>query len=59
MLSHSLLSRLEWSRINDAPFLLEDEEIYGGVRPRRTYSGFRYRRDGFSDHLPLVVRLGL
>ena len=59
LLSHSLLSRLEWSRINDAPFLLEDEEIYGGVRPRRTYNGFRYRRDGFSDHLPLVVRLGL
>ena len=41
--------------INDAPFLLEEDKKYGGVKPFRTYNGYRYQR-GFSDHLPLVVR---
>ena len=42
--------------INDAPFLLEEDKKYGGLKPLRTYNGYRYQR-GFSDHLPLVVRL--
>ena len=41
--------------INDAPFLLEEDKKYGGVKPFRTYNGYRYQR-GFSDHLPLVIR---
>ena len=41
--------------INDASFLLEEDKKYGGVKPLRTYNGYRYQR-GFSDHLPLVVR---
>ncbi len=40
--------------INDAPFLLIDDEKYGGKKPRRNYLGPRYM-DGFSDHLPLVA----
>lgn len=40
--------------INDAPFLLEEDKKYGGVKPLRTFNGLRYQR-GFSDHLPLVV----
>lgn len=43
--------------INDAPFLLEEDKKYGGVKPLRTFNGYRYQR-GFSDHLPLVVRFG-
>lgn len=42
-------------RIGDLPFLLEEDEKYGGVKPRRTYLGPRYL-GGYSDHLPLVVR---
>ena len=34
--------------------LLEEEKKYGGVRPRRTYNGFRYQ-PGYSDHLPVVT----
>ena len=41
--------------INDAPFLVEEDKKYGGVKPFRTFNGYRYQR-GFSDHLPLVVR---
>jgi endonuclease/exonuclease/phosphatase family metal-dependent hydrolase len=50
-----LLNSIEQSFINDAPFLLEEDKKYGGVKPLRTYNGYRYQR-GFSDHLPLVVR---
>ena len=58
-LSRSLLYCFEWSRVNDLPFLVEEDEKYGGVKPRRTYNGYRYQRNGVSDHLPLVVRLRL
>ncbi len=59
-IDHVLVSRVlrdfvTESFINDAPFLLEEDKKYGGVKPLRTYNGYRYQR-GFSDHLPLVVR---
>lgn len=50
-----LLDSVEQAYINDAPFLLEEDQKYGGVKPFRTYNGMRYQQ-GFSDHLPLVVR---
>lgn len=39
----------------DAPFLLVEDEKYGGVKPRRNYQGPVYL-NGFSDHLPLVAK---
>lgn len=52
--------RNEWQTITceifDAPFLCVEDEKYGGPKPRRTYNGPKYDGDGFSDHLPLVVR---
>ena len=53
--SPALLDCVEQAYINDAPFLLEEDQKYGGVKPFRTYNGMRYQR-GYSDHLPLVVR---
>ncbi len=53
-----LASRLRSCRINDAPFLLEEDSKYGGMKPRRTYQGPKYL-DGFSDHLPLVATFDL
>ena len=41
--------------VNDAEFLIERDEKYGGVKPRRNYLGPRYL-NGFSDQLPLVAR---
>lgn len=38
------------------PFLLEKDERYGGEKPKRTYYGFTYL-GGFSDHLPILLRL--
>lgn len=60
-IDHVLGSRPVYLRVDSvyihAPsFLLEEEKLYGGYRPRRTYSGMRYQ-PGYSDHLPLVVRM--
>ena len=54
--SPSLAARKQSSVIGDLPFLLEDDEKYGGKKPSRTYLGPRYL-GGYSDHLPLVVQL--
>jgi len=36
-------------------FLLETDTKYGGVKPKRTYIGFKYQ-EGFSDHLPILLK---
>ena len=55
LVSPTMLNHVVQTSVNDAPFLLEKDEKYGGVKPLRTFNGYRYQR-GFSDHLPLVVR---
>ena len=55
LVSEPLRSKVSQVFINDAPFLLEADKKYGGVKPLRTFNGYHYQR-GFSDHLPLVVR---
>ncbi|MDR3056753.1 MAG: hypothetical protein LBU84_01265 [Prevotella sp.] len=43
--------------VYSSDFLLEnDNEKYGGQKPFRTYSGFRYL-GGYSDHLPIYMDL--
>lgn len=56
--SQSLCSncKIEYCRVHDLPFLVEEEPKYGGVRPLRTYRGYKYNYNGFSDHLPLIIR---
>ena len=41
-------------RIYDAEWIQEPDEKYLGLRPKRTFVGFRYQ-EGFSDHLPIVL----
>lgn len=45
--------RLEGSTLR-LPVLLTPDEAYGGIKPRRTYEGFRYA-GGVSDHLPVLL----
>ena len=54
--SPNIYNKVKTARIHSPKFLLEEEKLYGGYRPRRTYNGMRYQ-PGYSDHLPLVVRL--
>lgn len=44
------------TNIVSLPFLLENDERYGGVKPFRTYYGYSYE-GGFSDHLPIQIKL--
>lgn len=54
--SRQVYFRVDTAYIHAPDFLLEEEPQYGGYRPRRTYQGYRYQ-PGYSDHLPLVLRL--
>ena len=51
-----IYNKVDTAFIHSPKFLLEDEKLYGGYRPRRTYNGMRYQ-PGYSDHLSLVVHL--
>ena len=54
--SRAIYNNVDTAFIHSPKFLLEDEKLYGGYRPRRTYNGMRYQ-PGYSDHLPLVVKI--
>ena len=43
-------------RIYDAEWIMEPDEKYMGLKPKRTYNGFRYQ-NGYSDHLPIVLEI--
>jgi endonuclease/exonuclease/phosphatase family metal-dependent hydrolase len=58
LMSPSFKSAFLDCRINDTKFLIEEDETYGGVKPKRFFNGFKYN-NGFSDHLPLVARFRL
>lgn len=51
-----ICTKPENARILSFPFLLEQDEKYGGQKPFRTYYGFSYN-GGFSDHLPVLLQL--
>ena len=51
LLSHSTPHSMQ---IFDAPFLLQDDEVWFGKKPFRTYYGAKYI-GGFSDHLPVYA----
>lgn len=53
--SPSMAMAKQKCQIGDQPFLLEDDEKYGGKKPYRTFLGPRYL-GGYSDHLPLLVQ---
>lgn len=55
LLENSIGLNLISAEIFNAPFLLETDTKYGGVKPKRTYVGFKYQ-EGFSDHLPILLR---
>lgn len=54
--SSKFYTQEERAEIITFPFLLIDDEKYGGVQPFRTYNGMKYQ-GGYSDHLPVRVDL--
>lgn len=53
------LDSLSRAEIYNAAWIQEPDEKYLDLKPKRTYNGFRYQKDGFSDHLPIVLRVSL
>jgi hypothetical protein len=57
---HNRTSRLavggNTANVFSPDYLLTEDEKYGGVKPNRSYEGYRYIA-GFSDHLPIFVDL--
>ena len=53
------LDSLSRAEIYNAAWIQEPDEKYLDLRPKRTYNGFRYQKDGFSDHLPIVLTVSL
>jgi len=51
-----IYTKSENARILALPFLLEEDQKFGGKKPFRTYYGFSYN-GGFSDHLPVLLQL--
>ena len=52
--SFALCTGADKARLLAFPFLLEEDEQYGGDTPFRTYKGMRYH-GGYSDHLPICL----
>lgn len=57
--SPRLSERVDTTFIHAPRFLLEEDKMYGGYLPSRTYKGMKYQKRGYSDHLPLVARFRL
>ena len=41
-------------RIYDAEWIQETDEKHMGLKPKRTYNGYKYQ-NGYSDHLPIIL----
>jgi hypothetical protein len=54
--SSGIYTSPENAKILALPFLLEDDQKFGGKKPFRTYYGFSYN-GGFSDHLPVLLQI--
>ena len=53
------LDSLSRAEIYNAAWIQEPDEKHLDLKPKRTYNGFRYQKDGFSDHLPIVLTVSL
>jgi len=51
------IDSLSQVRIYDAEWIQETDEKYLGLRPKRSFNGYTYQKDGFSDHLPIILNL--
>lgn len=57
LLSNDMKDMVEAAYVNDPKFLLETDKASGVVKPKRTYKGMKYQKNGLSDHLPLILRI--
>lgn len=49
-----VIDSISSAAIYNAEWIMENDDKYLGLKPKRTYIGLHYQ-DGFSDHLPIVM----
>lgn len=54
----AVLDTVSEVRIYDAEMIMEEDKKFLGLKPMRTFVGFRYQ-NGYSDHLPIVMEIHL
>lgn len=54
----SALDSISQAKVYDAEWIQETDEKYLGLKPKRTYIGFKYQ-NGYSDHLPIQLILNI
>ena len=52
------IDSLSQAHVYDAEWIMETDDKYLGLKPKRTYNGYLYQ-NGFSDHLPIVLNIEL
>ncbi len=52
------IDSLSQADVYDAEWIMETDDKYLGLKPKRTYNGYHYQ-NGFSDHLPIVLHINL
>ena len=57
LVSENMRNAIITTRICDTPYLIYKDNKYGGWKPRRSFNGYRYDPEGYSDHLPVVVKI--
>ena len=59
LISESLRANIISTHIHATPYLIYKDKQYGGWKPRRSFNGYRYDPEGYSDHLPVVMKIRL
>ena len=59
LISDSLRANIISTQIHATPYLIYKDKQYGGWKPRRSFNGYRYDPEGYSDHLPVVMKIRL
>lgn len=59
LVSPNIHSHIINSYIGDAPYLMQKDTKFGGMKPRRSSIGYRFDPGGYSDHLPVVIKIGM
>ena len=57
LVSENMRNTIISSRICDTPYLLYKDKQYGGWKPRRSFNGYRFDPEGYSDHLPILMKI--
>lgn len=52
------IDSMSQARVYDAEWIMEPDDKYLGLKPKRTYNGYHYQ-NGYSDHLPIVLNINL